>query len=572
MGNSATISATGAATYTWAPAMGLSSTVGSSVTANPTININYTVTGTDANGCVARAVAPFNVNLLPALTTSPGATYCDGGSATISASGAYTYSWAPAAGLSSTVGSSVVARATTTTIYTVTGTSPFGCTSSASVGITVSPLPTVYSVTGGGTFCAGGIGVPVGLSGSQGGLDYKLLNGGIYTGISRTGSGSSLDFGHPSSSGYYTVKCTNITTGCWDTMSGGATILINSIPAAGSVTGGGSYCIGGTGVHVGMIGTVGGVNYQLFRDTTAIGLPVTGSGVPIDFGLQTTIGNYTAVATNPLTGCTNNSTGSATVGTLPLPTPFAVTGGGAYCQDGAGVHVGLIGSQIGAYYQVYLGGGAVGTSRIGLATALDFGLFTSPGVYTIQAVNSINHCKNDMTGSATVTINPTPVITGTALILHNVTTTLNATPAGGTWSSQNPTVLQISPSLGVVTGIALGAGNLTYTLPTGCYSTHYITVAFNVGVTEIDLSAGITLSPNPNNGSFALSGNLADLSDIAATVQITNMVGQVVSNRNVVIRNGAINERIEIGTIPNGMYLLNFKTAAGNKVIRFVKE
>lgn len=572
MGNSAAISATGASTYTWAPAIGLSSTVGSIVTANPTSNIIYTVTGTDANGCVSRATAPFNVNLLPVMATSPGATYCDGGSATITASGAYTYSWAPAAGLSTTVGSTVVSHASTTTIYTVTGTSPFGCTSTASVGITVSPLPTVYSVTGGGTFCAGGIGVPVGLSGSQGGLDYKLLNGGIYTGISRTGSGSSLDFGHPSSSGYYTVKCTNIATGCWDTMTGGATILINPIPAAGSVTGGGNYCVGGTGVHVGMIGTVSGVDYQLYRDTTAIGSPVTGSGVPIDFGLQTTAGNYTAVATNPLTGCTNNSAGSATVGTLPLPTPFAVTGGGAYCQSGTGVHIGLIGSQIGAYYQVYLGGGAVGTSRIGLATALDFGLFTSPGVYTVEAVNSITHCKNDMSGSATVTINPTPVITGTSMILHNVSTTLNATPSGGTWSSQNPTVLQISPSLGVVTGIALGAGNLTYTLPTGCYSTHYITVAFNVGVNEIELLGDVSLSPNPNNGSFALNGSFAVMSEIAATVQITNMVGQVVSSRNVAIRNGAVNERIDIGSLPNGMYLLNFATAAGSKVIKFIKE
>ena len=36
-----------------------------------------------------------------------------------------------------------------------------------SAAVTINPLPAAYNVTGGGAYCAGGFGVPVGLSGSQ---------------------------------------------------------------------------------------------------------------------------------------------------------------------------------------------------------------------------------------------------------------------------------------------------------------------------------------------------------------------------------------------------------------------
>ena len=46
-----TLTATGAATYTWTPSTALSATTGASVIASPTTNTTYTVRGTDSNGC-----------------------------------------------------------------------------------------------------------------------------------------------------------------------------------------------------------------------------------------------------------------------------------------------------------------------------------------------------------------------------------------------------------------------------------------------------------------------------------------------------------------------------------------
>jgi hypothetical protein len=53
----------GGYSYTWAPATGLSSTMGSTVTASPTVTTTYTLTATDANGCTA-ATSTIVVNVL----------------------------------------------------------------------------------------------------------------------------------------------------------------------------------------------------------------------------------------------------------------------------------------------------------------------------------------------------------------------------------------------------------------------------------------------------------------------------------------------------------------------------
>lgn len=52
-GSSLTYTATGLNSYTWSPPFTLSSNTGSVVTASPTVTTNYTVTGKDANGCLA---------------------------------------------------------------------------------------------------------------------------------------------------------------------------------------------------------------------------------------------------------------------------------------------------------------------------------------------------------------------------------------------------------------------------------------------------------------------------------------------------------------------------------------
>src|SRR5690349_47470 len=113
---------------------------------------------------------------------------------------------------------------------------------------------------------------------------------------------------------------------------------INALPTAFSVTGGGSYCSGGTGVAIGLSGSETGVRYQLRLNGVPNGSMVLGTGFAISFGLRFAAGTFTAVATNSTTGCTNNMNGSVVVAVNPLPTKFTVTGGGSStCVEGVGV-------------------------------------------------------------------------------------------------------------------------------------------------------------------------------------------------------------------------------------------
>ena len=67
--NSVVLTANGANTYTWAPLTGLSSSVGVSVNASPSLSVIYTVTGTDLNGCVSSGTNQLTVLNNPYIST-----------------------------------------------------------------------------------------------------------------------------------------------------------------------------------------------------------------------------------------------------------------------------------------------------------------------------------------------------------------------------------------------------------------------------------------------------------------------------------------------------------------------
>src|SRR4029077_513195 len=122
------------------------------------------------------------------------------------------------------------------------------------------------------------------------------------------GSGTVLDMGLKTAAGIYTVIGTSTANGCATPMTGSATINVNPAPPANSVTGGGTYCSGGTGFPIGLNGSVTGISYQLYLNGVAFGLPLAGTGGPFLFGTETLAGNYTVIGQNTTTGCTNNMT------------------------------------------------------------------------------------------------------------------------------------------------------------------------------------------------------------------------------------------------------------------------
>ena len=105
------------------------------------------------------------------------------------------------------------------------------------------------------------------------------------------------------------------------------------------------------------------------------------------------------------------------------------------------------------------------------------------------------------------------------------------------------------------------------------YKSLIVTVNSGVGVKTITGEAVINVLPNPNKGVFTIKGTLETTQDEEIGIEITDMLGQVVYRGSTQARGGRVNEQVTLGSnIANGMYMLNLRTATGNKVFHMVVE
>jgi hypothetical protein len=149
-GNSVTLNGSGAPTYTWAGGV-------NNVTNNsaffPLATQQYSLYGTNACGTGSTMIT-VSVNPTPTLITSITPTIvCDGKTATLSVTGAATYSWAGATG----PGSTFVITPSVSSVFNVSGISSAGCPANASQLIIVNPSPTVSASASNLLVCSGGI-------------------------------------------------------------------------------------------------------------------------------------------------------------------------------------------------------------------------------------------------------------------------------------------------------------------------------------------------------------------------------------------------------------------------------
>ncbi len=411
------------------------------------------VTITYTDGSLGFAVADVTVNPVPVMScgTTGMCSVCAGDSILISASipGGTWNSSTPGVGTVDPLTGMVtgIAGGTTTITYTL----PTGCFATAVV--TVNAMPILYCVTG-CSYCAGGTGCNVGLSGSQVGIMYSLYNGITLMAGPVAGTGSPLSFGLQTVPGTYTVTAFNPSTGCRNTTTCNDSVVINPNPV---ISGAGTT----TGVHV-CIGTAlpltasitGGVWSSANTSIATVG---SSSGIVSGVTVGVTTITYTLLST----GCY----GTIAVTVNPVPT---ISGTLSLCIGNTTVLTGTPGG--GTWSSVGTVASVTGT---GVATGLTAGT---------QIVTYVSPAGCVTTGI--VTVNPSPLVTGGTTICVSSTTLLTGTPSGGTWSSSNPAIALVGTSSGVVTGITAGTAFITYTLPTGCFKT----VSVNVITTPAPIS------------------------------------------------------------------------------------
>ena len=115
----------------------------------PTVTTTYTA-NIPSGPCAGANNVTVNVAPRPVVTVSP-AESC--GPSTLTATGAVTYSWTPAAGLNVTTGPTVIANPLATTTYAVVGTANNGCASApATALVNAAPISSVIAAVAGSTF------------------------------------------------------------------------------------------------------------------------------------------------------------------------------------------------------------------------------------------------------------------------------------------------------------------------------------------------------------------------------------------------------------------------------------
>jgi hypothetical protein len=139
-GNTATITASGATTYSW----NTGATTGA-ITPTLAVTTNYTVTGFNGT-CSSSKTSTITVNPSPTVNATS-ASICVGSNTTITASGATTYSWNTGA-----ITAAISVTPALTTVYTVTGTTGT-CKTVTTTTVTVNSTPTV--VVNSSTICSG---------------------------------------------------------------------------------------------------------------------------------------------------------------------------------------------------------------------------------------------------------------------------------------------------------------------------------------------------------------------------------------------------------------------------------
>lgn len=460
-GTAVTLSGSGASTYTW------DNSVTNGVAFTPAATATYTVTGTDANGCVNTDQVVVTVNPLPIVNAGIDQIVCAGTAVTLSGSGASTYTW------NNSVTNGVAFTPISTATYTVTGTTAQGCINTDQVLVTVNPLPTVNAGLD-QTVCAG---TAVILSGS--GASTYTWNNGVSNGVSFT----------PAATANYTVTGTDA-NGCINTDI--VTVTVNPLPIVNAgidqtVCDGASVSLTATGAStytwdngvtngVAFIPALGSTTYSV-TGTTAAGCTGTDQVVvtvnpnpsPVIQGpTEYCTGNSALLSTTTTYSAYNWTTGStgATTNATQADNPITVTVTNSFgCIATSPSFTVTENNVITANFTVTICQGE---------SAVIHGITqTTAGVYSVTQPSTTG-C--DSTANVTLVVNALPAVNAGVdqAVCTGVATTLTATGAS-TYSWDNSVVNG--------TPFTQAVGSITYTVTgtsaQGCINTDQVVITVN---------------------------------------------------------------------------------------------
>lgn len=519
-GNSATITASGASSYTWQPG----NLTGTSQTFTPAATTPYTVTG--SNGfCTNVKTFTITVTNTPTLVVNS-ATVCSGNAATLTASGATTYTWNPG-GL--TGATQTFTPPTGTNVYTVTGANG-SCISTKTTSILVNATPTVnvFSLST-ATICSG-----KSIAVNATGATSYTWNPGPLTGSSQTLS--------PLATTVYTINGSN--TNCTGTKL--YTVTVNATPTITGVTNP-TVCVGQT---INLTSSGGGtyswngpMGYTSGAQNPNIANATTGMA-----------GQYSLTVTSSVGSCTSSATASVTVNALPtasLSSNSPVCSGSTLNLSGSG------GS-------TYLWNGPNSFSSTTQNPSINSVSSAASGTYTL-VVTSAASCSASSTVS--VTIAGTPTITSSStptMICTGQTATITSGGSTGGYT--------ITPG-GITTNPAAvnPTVSTTYTVSStvsGCTGSAVVSLSVSpcTGIENLSANSSLSVYPNPTQSGITVNFGKT----ISGRITVYNTLGQSLLTKTV---NDATQTSVDLSSLAKGMYLLHVSPESGKEsIIRVIRD
>jgi hypothetical protein len=309
------------------------------------------------------------------------------------------------------------------------------------------------------------------------------------------------------------------------------------------VTGGGSYCEGGSGVEVGISGSQVGNNYILWNGMMPVSAWIPGTGSPLSFGLQTLPGYYWVLAANASTNCTGGMLNIVTITIdTPLPVSVAISASANPVNAGDAVTLSAIPTNGGnaPIYQWMVNGMNVGTG----SAAYTYNPVNQDVVTCVLTSNAYCVSGNPASSNAIVmtvdgvaaNITVTGTVANGETKCYNATQTLTVAGGGTTFTVQtggSATMIAGQNIIYLPGSIVMEGGYMhgyisTDNLYCGQQATlpAVVTTATGEGEeTAISLKSAFILYPNPTNGNFTLvqkSGKPCD----EVTVEIYSIQGE----------------------------------------------
>jgi len=477
--SSLSLTAGGATTYTWSGPNSFTSTA-----QNPSINPAttaaggvYTVTGTSL-GCTSFTTVNVTVNVSPVISPGSDSPVCNGSSLNLTAGGATTYTWSGPNSFTSTAQNPSINPASTAAsgIYTVSGTD-LGCTGSATVNVTVNPLP-VIGPGSNSPVCSGNS-----LNLTAGGATTFTWSG--PNSFTSTAQNPSINPATPAASGIYTVSGTSLGCTSFTTVN----ITVNAPPVISP--GSDSPVCNGSPLHL----TAGGATTYTWSGPNSFTSTVQNPSInPVSTAAS---GVYTVTGTD--LGCI----ASATVGVTINPSPVISPGSNSPVCSGDLLNLTAAGATTFTWSGPNSFTSTLQNPSINPATT------AAGGIYTVTGTSL--GCAG--TNTVSVTVNPIPAVTigSNAPLCAGGTLVLNAGGgAGYAWSGpasfgsalQNPT---ITPAASANAGVY----TVTATTAAGCSHTATVSVTVNSATTPTIGTPAVLNCTNTTTGLNSMPAGLS---------------------------------------------------------------